>query len=520
MVQIIRNRSKIGWLLTLSILGIIDSYYLTLEHYGKIIIPCTTYAFIDCGQVLTSKYAYVFGVPLAVIGLFHYSLLSLFLVSMLVNERRLIKYLILIQSTIGFFASIYFVYLQIIVIGRICVYCMGSALISLIIFFLVQRLFSEERKRLFVLKTAFVYKYFLRPILFLIEAEKIHDFTISFGASISRYKFTKKALDYAYRGKDSSLKQKISGIEFQNPIGLAAGFDYEANLTQLLPSLDFGFETVGTITNMAYQGNPPPRLGRLPKSKSLLVNKGFKSTGAEAVIKRIENLSFDYPVGISIGRTNSLKLKTQKQSVKDIVSAFGKFERSKVKHSYYELNISCPNLRGDITFYPPKNLKELVDEVDKLEIKKPIFVKMPIIKSDKETLKMLEVIARSSMSGIIFGNLQNDRKHSSFDEEEIEKISGLKGNFGGKSTYERSNELIKLAYKHYRDRFVIIGCGGVFSATDAYEKFALGASLVQLITGLVFQGPQLVSRINFELADILAAKGFKNISEAVGTKSS
>jgi dihydroorotate dehydrogenase subfamily 2 len=335
------------------------------------------------------------------------------------------------------------------------------------------------------------------------------------GESASKSSFIKSANKYLLKQDFPKLSQKLAGIEFDNPIGLAAGFDYEAQLTQLLPTLGFGLETVGTITNMNYEGNPPPRLGRLPRSKSLMVNKGFKSSGAKAVSKRLTGLDFEIPIGISIGRTNSPELKTQKDSIKDIISAFIKFEISKVKHSYYELNISCPNLiHGNISFYPPKNLKELLIDVDKLKLKLPVFVKMPIIKSDKETLKMLDVISKYSPKGVIFGNLQNNRNEELFHQDEVKYLST--GNFSGKPTYNRSNELIKLAYKYYKDRFTIVGCGGVFTGHDAFEKIALGASLVQLITGLIFQGPQLASQINFELSEQLDKRGIINIKEAVG----
>lgn len=139
---------------------------------------------------------------------------------------------------------------------------------------------------------------------------------------------------------------------------------------------------------------------------------------------------------------------------------------------------------------------------------------MPIDKTDKETLDMLKVISKHSPKGVIFGNLQKDRKHKSLDKSEVAKFK--MGNFSGKPTFERSNELIKLAYKKYKNRFVIIGCGGVFSAEDAYTKIKLGASLIQMITGLIYQGPQIVSEINLGLAELLKKDGYKNISKAVG----
>ena len=256
-------------------------------------------------------------------------------------------------------------------------------------------------------------------------------------------------------------------------------------------------------------------LGRLPKSKSLMVNKGFKNLGAGETMRRMSKLHFEMPVGVSIGRTNGKKNMTQKQSVEDIVKTFILFEKSRVRHSYYELNISCPNLYGNISFYPPHYLRQLLEAVQKIHIGRPILVKMPIEKSDREVKKMLSIISQfSCIKGVIFGNLQKNRKDPSLDPDEVRRY--MVGYFSGKPTEKRSNELIKLVYRLYKKRFVIVGCGGIFSAEDAYKKIRLGASLVQLITGMVYQGPGLISQINLELLELLKKDGLKNISDAVG----
>jgi dihydroorotate dehydrogenase subfamily 2 len=318
------------------------------------------------------------------------------------------------------------------------------------------------------------------------------------------------------RIEDPALKQSLLNIEFQNPIGLAAGFDYEAKLTQILPSVGFGFETVGTITNLSYEGNLRPMLGRLPKSKSLMVNKGFKNPGAEKTIIKLKGLNFEIPVGISIGRSNNKTCSTQKISVEDIIETFKLFEKSKINHSYYELNISCPNLHGDISFYPIKNLEELLLEIDKLNLKKPVFVKMPLENSNTDVLDMLKTIASHSPKGVIFSNLSKNRNNKLINQKETDKFPAGIGSFSGKPTEKRSNELIRLAYKNFGKSLIIIGCGGVFSAKDAYKKIRSGASLVQLITGMVYEGPQLIAQINNELKELLRKDGLTNISEAIG----
>lgn len=361
--------------------------------------------------------------------------------------------------------------------------------------------------------TKYSYQYLLKPILFQFDPEGVHVAMTSFGEQLGKQKWARGLLANQLVKNYPSLSQNLAGIKFNSPIGLSAGFDYDAKLTQISGSLGFGFQTVGTITNNSYEGNPKPRLGRLPKSKSLMVNKGFKNLGAAAIAAKLAGKTFDIPIGISIGRTNSEAL-NQKESVDDIIQAFKAFENAQVKNSYYELNISCPNLKGTVTFYTPAKLDQLLKEIDKLKLKKPLFVKMPISSTDKEILAMLKVIAKHSPAGVIFGNLQKDK--STLNPIETKKFSV--GNFSGKPTFDRSNHLIFLAFKNFKKRFVIIGSGGVFNSDDAYTKIKAGASLVQLITGMVYQGPQLIAEINQDLAKRLKQDNYSNISQAVGTK--
>lgn len=358
------------------------------------------------------------------------------------------------------------------------------------------------------------YRYGARPLLFRFPSESVHEVLINAGEAIGDTPLLRKGVSMLFVDTNSSLAQTFFGIPFAHPVGLSAGFDYKAQLTQILPSLGFGFETIGTITNFPYEGNAKPRLGRLIRSQSLLVNKGFKNEGIDAVLTKLSSKQFTIPIGISIGRTNSRILTTQKQSVKDICQAFQKVEQSKIPFSYYELNISCPNLFGNVTFYPPKNLRELLDEITKLKLSKPLFLKMPIEKSNEEVEKMLEVIVQFPVKGVIFGNLQKNRKDPALLPEEVFKYPV--GNFSGKPTQKRSDELITYTYKRYGKRLLIIGCGGVFSAEDAYRKIRLGASLVQLISGLIFEGPQLINEINNGLVILLRKDGFSHISEAIG----
>jgi dihydroorotate dehydrogenase subfamily 2 len=357
----------------------------------------------------------------------------------------------------------------------------------------------------------------IKPILFQLDPEFVHESALKIGELMGELNFAKSLTSKRLNYKHESLVQNILGINFNNPIGLAAGFDYDAKLTQILPNYGFGFETVGTVTNIPYKGNPKPRLGRLPKSQALMVNKGFRSKGSDFIINKLGQKNFDIPIGVSIGRSNSKRLETQEQSISDICEAFSKFEKSEVSNSYYELNISCPNLihgNKKITFYEAPKLVQLLESLDRVEVKKPIFVKMPIVLPDEQVLELLEVIKKFGLKGVIFGNLETNRSNAQVDPDEAYKYEV--GNISGKPTFKRSNELISLTYRNYKDKLLIIGCGGVFSGKDAYTKIKLGANLVQLITGMVFEGPTLISQINKEIVELLKEDGYDHISGAVG----
>jgi len=344
------------------------------------------------------------------------------------------------------------------------------------------------------------YQNVLKPLLFTQDAERVHNNFTRFGKFLGEFGPTRSLTSVLLAYRNPVLIKIIDGVTYPNPIGLSAGFDYNGQLTQILPAVGFGFTTVGTVTLEPYEGNVPPRLDRFPRSKALLVNKGFKSLGAHAVIKKLTGLEFSIPVGISIGSTNK-HFSTLKAQIEDITTTFRLFERSKVKHSYYELNISCPNTSIGQPFTDPKNLSRLLRAVVRLRIKKPVYLKMPIDLQKKHILELLDAADRSSISGVIFGNLTKDKENPAVDPQDRILWKERTGNLSGKPTWERSNALIKLTKKHYGKRFTIIGTGGVFSGEDAKEKLRLGADLVQLITGMVYQGPQLIGEINSYLAE-------------------
>jgi len=362
-----------------------------------------------------------------------------------------------------------------------------------------------------------VYRYIIKPILFLFPADLVHKWTLAIGHLFGKQAFLRWLMRVLFVYKSNTLKQVIAGINFDNPIGLAAGFDYNADLIQISPALGFGFHTIGTITYGAYEGYPAPMLGRLPKSKSLLVNKGFKNAGITNVLAKVSFERTPIPLGISIGSTNK-RYESLQEVVEDISKAFEAV--LKVKYfQYYELNISCPNLIN-ASHLPqkiddPDGFKNLLDKLSGLNIQKPVFVKMHLEKTAEETIELCEIaILYPFIKGVILANLAKDRTNPAFHPDEIAQAG--QGNFSGKPTETLSNNLISNIYRRFGDKLVIIGCGGVFSGRDAYEKIRSGASLVQLITGMIYMGPQQIGVINCELNDLLRRDNFSSIQAAVG----
>jgi dihydroorotate dehydrogenase len=359
------------------------------------------------------------------------------------------------------------------------------------------------------------YRSILRPIFFSFPPELIHDFFVFTGHLLGSAKIARSVLGFLFAYQNRKLEQDILGIHFANPIGLSEGFDKDAALLQTLSSVGFGFGQIGTITDKPYSGNPKPWLTRLIKSKAILVNYGLKNIGADKILTRITKYThISTPFGISVGKTNCAETVETELGLLDYINCLRKVATSGLG-DFITINISCPNTFGGEPFTTPDKLHLLLTAVDKIATAKPIFVKMPISISDEEFDKLLDVLSVHKVAGVIIGNLNKDHK----DKNIFDKIPpGSKGGVSGIPTQELSNNFIKLTYSKYRDRFVIIGVGGVFTAQDAYKKIRLGASLVQIITGLVYGGPQTIGDINYKLVKYLDADGYENISEAVGVE--
>lgn len=360
-----------------------------------------------------------------------------------------------------------------------------------------------------------VYKFLLRPILFLLDPETVHDLIAQTGSFLGKFWITKFLTRKLFSFQDTKLSQTISGITFRNPVGLSAGFDKDANLVNILPDVGFGYMQVGTVTLKPYKGNPKPRLVRLPKSKGIIVNYGLKNIGITKVIAKLKKRKEQkFPLSISVGKTNSPQTAKDRAGINDYSSCLNKIIKSGIG-DFYTINISCPNTFGGEPFTTPSKLTKLLKKLYSLEIDKPLFIKMPINDEWPEFKRLLEVAIKFRVTGVIIGNLNKDHKDASIKDS---IPSTIKGGVSGKPTWKLSNGLISKTYKAYGKKLVIVGVGGVFSANDAYEKIKKGASLVQLITGMIYEGPQLIGEINRGVSDLLKKDGFENISEAIGKK--
>ena len=348
---------------------------------------------------------------------------------------------------------------------------------------------------------SFLYKNFLKPFFFLFDPEMVHDLMILAGQILGSNFLTRKITSLFFSYSNPALEQNILGIKFKNPIGLSAGFDKDALLTDILPSVGFGFEEVGSITGEKCSGNPKPRLWRLKDLKSLIVYYGLKNKGCEEIAARLKNKKFEFPIGTSIAKTNCADTVDTEKGIADYVKAFKAFAKI---GAYFTINISCPNAFGGQPFTDAKRLGLLLTQLDKIATKKPIFLKMSPDLTDKELDNIIAVSKKHKVHGFVCTNLTKNPKITE------------KGGLSGKLVENLANNLIKKVYQKTKGKYVIVGVGGVFSAEDAYKKIKLGASLVELITGMIFEGPQVISEINQGLVKLLQKDGYKNISGAIG----
>ena len=324
------------------------------------------------------------------------------------------------------------------------------------------------------------------------DAEMVHNVMLSIGENLE---IAVPALERLFVYKNTMLKRSVLGIPFANPVGLAAGFDADGHCAGIMKHVGFGFNTVGTVTAKPSQGNPKPRYGRLPKSLSLFVNKGFRSDGADEVAKRLETKDLrGHMIGISVGSTNSQSVSTISKAIDDYLYTFHVF-KDKPYVSYFELNISCPNIIMTESFEEKRHYQNLIREVAALRIRQPILVKMP----NEIHCENIDILVRSGLAkeiqGYIFSNLVTDRSNDAFNSQEVQRFAGINGNFSGRPAKHNALHSVRHVRKTFGHNIAIVGAGGICTVSDAIEYFQAGADLIQLITGMIYQGPQITGEL-------------------------
>ena len=343
----------------------------------------------------------------------------------------------------------------------------------------------------------------LRSLIFKLDPEVAHNLAI-------------KSLKFNFipnisgKDKDNPLfKTKLFDKNLDNPIGMAAGFDKNAEVYNSLFRLGFGFVEVGTITPLKQYGNPKPRVFRLEEDEALINRLGFNSLGADVVSSRIRSTPPNGLFGINIGPN-----KDTKNRVEDYLINLRKFYNLA---DYLTVNISSPNTENLRSFHNSNELTELLSEIENekkiLKSNIPIVVKISPDIYDNDVEKISELLLKYNISSVIISNSTDSNR------ENLKNINKLeKGGLSGKPLEAKSNLLINKFFKILRSKIKIIGVGGVDSGKSAYEKIINGASLVQLYTGMVYQGPNIASKISKELIEITKNHSVKNISELVGIK--
>ena len=355
-----------------------------------------------------------------------------------------------------------------------------------------------------------LYVSLLKPFFFARDPEAVHDRMIRSGIWLGKSSFRRvcTSLFFGYRNK--FLQQEVCGIPFANPVGLSAGFDKNGELADIFPAVGFGFAEIGSITGLPCAGNEGTRLWRLPKSKGLVVYYGLKNDGADVIAERLSKKKFAIPIGLSVASTNCVQNTDIDRAIDDMAHAFRTIEPLA---SYITVNISCPNTQTGQPFLKPENFEKLFIVLDQIPTTKPIFIKLSpdLLEGDLEML--LKIADSHRIQGIICANLTKRRDEKCLFDSVIPEVGGI----SGKVVQASADKLLSYIYQQYRERFVLVGCGGVFCAKDAYEKICHGASLVQMITGMIYEGPQVVSEINRELVRLAKADGFSCIGEAIGS---
>ena len=295
-----------------------------------------------------------------------------------------------------------------------------------------------------------------------------------------------------FKVKDARLEREVFGLKFDNPVGVAAGFDKDANLFDELASFGFGFVEIGTVTPLPQEGNPKPRLFRVKDDSGLINRMGFNNQGIEAAVARLRRRKTNIIIGGNIGKN---KVTPNDEAVNDYEICF---EKLFPYVDYFVVNVSSPNTPGLRDLQEKVPLTALLNRLQELnnakESRKPILLKIAPDLTNEQFDDIIEIVADTKIDGVVATNTTIDRSGLKTDKTKVEVIGN--GGLSGKPVRARSTEVIKYLADKSNRAFPIIGVGGIHSAEDALEKLDAGATLLQVYTGFIYEGPSLVKRIN------------------------
>lgn len=347
-----------------------------------------------------------------------------------------------------------------------------------------------------------MYKQFIRPVLFRFDAEKVHHSTFKMIKGFSKIPGVARLIRSRYAYEDSSLKQELFGLTFKNPIGLAAGFDKNAVLIHEMANFGFGFIEIGTLTPKPQGGNPKPRLFRLKKDKAIINRMGFNNEGVSAAITHLKKRPSNIIVGGNIGKN---KITPNEEAIGDYEKCY---EALYEYVDYFVVNVSSPNtpnLRALQDKEPlTKLLLTLQNKNQQQNKPKPILLKIAPDLTNEQLDEVVEVVLDTKIDGLIATNTTIDRGGLQASKEQVQAIGA--GGLSGPPLKERSTEVIKYIHQKSSGAFPIIGVGGIASPADAIEKLEAGASLVQIYSGFIYEGPSLIKNIKKALLKMRSTK--------------
>lgn len=356
-----------------------------------------------------------------------------------------------------------------------------------------------------------IYNSLVKPLLFKLDAERAHTAMHKFAQTASRSFFLKALARGIYNYQSPKLNQQIWGLDFKNPIGLAAGFDKNGEIPEIMESLGFGFVEVGSITANPSTGNPKPRAFRLPKDHALINRMGLNNDGAQTIVKRLKNKKLSIPLGVNIAKTHDPTILGDR-AIQDYVHSFN---QAKEVADYITVNISCPNTSEGKTFEDTSALDELLSA---LKIRNdarvvPTAIKFSSDLTRAQLMDLLEICEEHRVHGYVACNTSSGRDGLLTNKTSLEKIG--QGGLSGRPIARKSIQIIRWISEATKGQKPIIGVGGIDSFETAHKMLLAGADLLQIYTGLVYQGPGLVKSINRKLANELDRLGIKSIHQLV-----